>query len=82
MGAAAGDGDDRVWVDATRETRDVVHYSRGWRTVVREKLWAVCLAREDRHHAVVVTDGHFENVDRQVLVTAGHWEDRVVAGPQ
>jgi hypothetical protein len=69
---------DRVWVDATYETRDVVHYSRGWRTVVRENVCVVPGHYEDRHHSVLVTDGHFENVDRQVLVTPGHWEDRVV----
>src|SRR4051812_23645209 len=66
---------DRVWVEPVYETREVVRYEHGRRVCVRER--------------VCVRPGHFENVDRrvwvpggerteerQVLVTAGHFEER------
>jgi hypothetical protein len=66
---------DRVWVEPVWEVREVVRYEHGRRYCGRER--------------VCVRPGHYENVerriwvpggerveDRQVLVTAGHFEDR------
>src|SRR5665213_2961468 len=54
---------DRVWAPDQFEDRDVVYYHHGWRHVTRER--------------VCVSTGHFENVNRAVVMIPGHVESRI-----
>jgi hypothetical protein len=66
---------EKVWVEPVFEVRDVVRYEHGHRRFCRER---VCI-REGHWENVerrVRVSGHYENQDRQVLATPGHFEDR------
>jgi hypothetical protein len=54
---------DHVWIADQYEFRDVVHFHHGWRHVYQER--------------VLVAPAHYEDVQRQELVTPGHWETRI-----
>jgi hypothetical protein len=57
------------------EFRDVVRYEHGRRIFARER---VCV-RPDGYETVerrVLVPAHYQNDDRQVLVTPGHYETR------
>jgi hypothetical protein len=54
---------ERVWVADQYEWRDVVHYE--WHS------------RRAYHERVLVQPGHYEDVQRQEVMTPGHWETRI-----
>ena len=54
---------DRVWVPDRFEDRDVVHYWHGMRRVSVER--------------VLVEPGHYQDVQRQEVVTPGHYETHI-----
>jgi hypothetical protein len=66
---------DRVWVEPVFEYREVVRYEHGRRCCVRER---VCV-RPGGYQTVerrVCIPGYYRTEDRQVLVCAGHFEER------
>jgi len=66
---------DRVWHAPVYEVREVVRYEHGRRICTRER---VCV-RPGGYDAVerrVLIPAHYQNDDRQVLVTPGHYETR------
>ena len=58
---------DRVWVPDRYDFRDVVEYHHGYRHVIRER--------------VLVDPAHYTDVQRQALVTPGHWETHIERVP-
>ncbi|HEY7117971.1 MAG TPA: hypothetical protein VH475_15395 [Tepidisphaeraceae bacterium] len=66
---------DRVWVAPVFEYRDVVRYERGRRCVSRERVCVRAGAWQTVERRVLVP-AHYRNEDRQVLVSAGHFETR------
>jgi hypothetical protein len=58
---------DHVWVPDRFEFRDVVEYHHGYRHIVRER--------------VLVDRCHYQDVPRQELVCAGHWETHIERVP-
>jgi hypothetical protein len=66
----------QVLVPDRYEQRDVFHYERGRRFIVRDNILVVPAHYEDQIQQVV-TPGHYDDVQRQELVTPGHYETRI-----
>jgi hypothetical protein len=79
--AVVRDECERIWVPDRYETRDVVHYEHHRKLIVCENVLVERGHFEDRTHQVVVSEGYWENCNRQELVCAGHFEDQTERVP-
>jgi hypothetical protein len=66
---------DRVWVEPVYEFREVVRYERGRRHCGRERV-CVRPGHWENVERRVVIPAHYRHEDRQVCVREGHYETR------
>jgi len=66
---------DRVWIEPAYEVREVVRFDHGRRCLSRERVLVRAGGWQNVERRVCVP-AHYRNEDRQVLVTAGHFECR------
>jgi hypothetical protein len=66
---------ERVWVEPVYEYREVVRYEHGRRFCSRERVCVRQGGWQNVERRVWVPE-HFRHEDRQILVCAGHWEER------